>query len=51
MVVDFGNEISVEINERVQAMAAEIAALNIVGVTEIVLNVVNVSNSSKQYSL
>ena len=36
MVVDFGNEISVEINERVQALAAEIAALNIVGVTEIV---------------
>ena len=36
MVVDFGNEISVEINERVQALATELAALNIVGVTEIV---------------
>lgn len=36
MVVDFGNEISVEINERVQRLAKVLTALNIVGVTEIV---------------
>ena len=36
MVVDFGNEISAEINERVQCLAQVLTELNIVGVTEIV---------------
>ena len=36
LVVDFGNEISVEINGRVQQLAAALTELGIVGVTEIV---------------
>lgn len=35
MVVDFGNKISIEINEQVQQLAGTLAKLKIVGVTEI----------------